>query len=85
VARPAKVRLRVFDFICVYKEENDGIPPTYEQISAHFSWSSPSNAWDHVMGLERDGMVTIDPHDRKYRVVDGEYNAPVQKPKNPYG
>lgn len=80
MARPPKIRNLVFDFICTYKEENDGIPPTYEQISAHFGWSSPSNAWDHVMGLERDGLVTVDRTDRKYRLIDGEYNAPRHLP-----
>lgn len=80
MARPPKIRKLVFDFICVYKEENDGIPPTYEQISTHFGWVSPSNAWDHVMGLERDGMVTIDKDDRKYRLIDGEYNSPMRSP-----
>lgn len=76
MARPPVMRKKVFEFICIYKEENDGIPPTYEQISDNFGWSSPSNAWDHVMGLERDGVITIDKHDRKYRLIDGEYKAP---------
>lgn len=76
MARHPKVRKLVYDFICTFKEENDGIPPTYEQISTHFGWSSPSNAWDHVMGLERDRLIVIDPIDRKYRIVGGEYNAP---------
>lgn len=74
MARPPKVRKLVYEFICIYKEENDGIPPTYEQISNHFGWCAPSNAWDHVMGLERDGKLTIDKGDRKYRIIDGEWS-----------
>ena len=81
MARKPEVRIKVHEFICTYKEENDGLPPTYQQIADHFGWAAPANAWDHVQGLERDGLVKIDKTDRKYRVIDGEYYSPLSKAK----
>ena len=79
MAREPLIRRKVYEYICLHKEANDGIPPTYQQIATHFLWASPANAWDHVMGLERDGLVVIDKADRKYRLIDGEYNSPLSR------
>lgn len=75
MARHPVTRRKVFDYLCRYKEENDGHPPTYEEISAEFGWQNPSTAWTHVQGLERDGLVKLDSR-RRITLINGEYNAP---------
>lgn len=76
MARKPLRRLQVFDFIIKYKQDNDGLSPTYQVIGDHFHFT-PQTAWDHVQGLERDGRVTIDPADRRIRVVNGVYTPPT--------
>jgi biotin operon repressor len=73
MARPAKVRRKVYTFILLYKQEHDGNPPCYEEIAREFGWAL-STAWTHVQGLARDGLVTFD--ERERIMAHGEYIAP---------
>lgn len=73
--RPPRKRREVYEFICRYKEENDGNTPTYQEISKHFGWISLNNAWVHVEGLARDGFVSFD--ERRRIIVNGTYISPI--------
>lgn len=72
--RRPKVRLQVFHFLCEYKAQNDGLNPSYQEISKHFGWKNPMNAWYHIAGLERDGLLTFDKQ-RRF-IINGEYYPP---------
>lgn len=75
MARQPIRRMEVYEYLCIYKEENDGNAPTYEEITMHFGWASLNNAWMHVGGLERDGLVRLDER-RRIVLIGGEYTAP---------
>jgi hypothetical protein len=75
MARRAKQRRKVYDFIKEYKETHDGLLPTYEDITAHFGWANPMNAWFHVQGLERDRLIYFD-EKRRINLIGGEYIPP---------
>lgn len=68
-------RLAVFAFLCEYKRDHDGCPPTYAEISEAFGWGSAQTAWLHVQGLERDKRIEFD-RNRKIRIIGGEYIPP---------
>jgi hypothetical protein len=75
MARPAKVRRKVYDFIKKYKESHDGLLPSYEEITTHFKWTNPMNAWNHVQGLQRDKLLYFD-EKRRIVLIGGEYIPP---------
>lgn len=75
MARPPKQRRKVYEFIKVYKESHDGHAPTYDEISQHFKWTNPMNAWNHVQGLERDRLIYFDER-RRMVLIGGEYLPP---------
>lgn len=72
MARRPIIRNKVYDFICIYKKENDGLAPTYQTISDHFGWHNPMNAWYHVAGLQRDGLIRLD-EDGNIMLVGGQW------------
>lgn len=76
--RPPKRLFEVYDYIRVYKAENDGNSPTLEQIAEHMTWASTSLAWWAVYRLKDMGLLTIDDH----RKIDlgGDYDPPQGKP-----
>lgn len=73
--RKVKQSFKVYEFLCVFKEENDGIPPTYEEIANHFGWSSTGNAFDHVRRLNEMGLIKLDER-RRITLIGGEYSPP---------
>lgn len=73
MARKIKVALKVLDYIAVYKAENDGLAPDYQEIANHFGFSSV-NAWNHVERLARMGKIQFD-EQRRYR-INGQYIPP---------
>jgi hypothetical protein len=75
MAREAKVRRKVYSFIKEYKAGHDGHAPTYDEISQHFKWKNPMNAWNHVRGLERDKLLYFDER-RRIVLFGGEYIPP---------
>jgi len=75
MARHAKVRYAVFEFLKTFKEENDGISPTYAEIARHFGWSSETTAWWHVDRLDREHLVYLDT-ERRITLPGGEYIPP---------
>jgi SOS-response transcriptional repressor LexA len=49
-------QLSVLRFIQSFKERT-GRYATIRDIAAHFEWTSPSTAWEHVKALERQGFL----------------------------
>jgi len=54
LTRPQQLVLRLLE----ERSENGEPPPTYREICAHFGYRSPKAAADHVMALERKGLVS---------------------------
>lgn len=75
MARHAKVRYKVYDFIKVFKEEHDGISPTYAEIASNFGWASETTAWWHVDRLNDERRLHID-KERRITLIGGEYIPP---------
>lgn len=75
MARHPKVRYKVYDFLKIFKEEHDGISPTYAEIASHFGWASETTAWWHVDRLERERLVYMD-EQRRITLPGGEYIPP---------
>jgi len=75
MARHAKVRYKVYEFLKAFKEEHDGISPTYSEIAQNFGWASETTAWWHVERLEHQRLVYIDDQ-RRITLPGGEYIAP---------
>lgn len=75
MARKPKVRYAVYQFIKSFKEEHDGISPTYAEISSFFGWASETTAWWHVDRLNDEKLLLIDP-DRRITLIDGRYIPP---------
>lgn len=73
--RKSTVPDKVYDFIAAWKEEHDGNSPTYDEISQHFGWASPTTAWWAVDKLERSGRLKYDLN-RKIMLIGGEYIPP---------
>lgn len=73
--RPPVVRYKVYDFIKTFKEEHDGISPTYAEIAAHFGWASETTAWWHVDRLNDERRLVID-QERRITLIGGEYIPP---------
>jgi len=74
--REVKQRKKVFEFICKFKADNDGLSPTYQEIADHFKWTSLNNAWTHVDKLvNEDRLVWLD--DNRRMRIDGHYDPPV--------
>lgn len=46
----------VFDFICIYKDEN-GFPPSYSDIGKHFNFSSDGTVRTYLEHLEKKGFI----------------------------
>lgn len=74
MARQPKVMWLVFEFISNYKQENDGNPPTREDVAKHFDFS-PQAADQHIHRLHRKKRVDFDAHGRVV-LIGGEYRAP---------
>lgn len=74
--RRPQVRYKVYEFIKVFKEEHDGISPTYSEIANHFGWASETTAWWHVDRLANaDKLVFLD-SERRITLPGGEYIPP---------
>ncbi len=74
MARQAIVMWNVLSFIGDYKTENDGNPPTREDIARHFGFS-PQAADQHIHRLMRKKRVSFDDHGR-VTLIGGRYDAP---------
>ncbi len=74
MSRPPKKMWKVYAFISNYKEENDGNPPTREDIARHFEFS-PQAADQHIQRLHRKRRVEFDDHGRVI-LIGGQYTPP---------
>ena len=62
----------ILELICTHLEET-GFPPTRAEIAAHFGFSSPNAAEEHLRALERKGAIEILPGaSRGLRVLQPE-------------
>jgi DNA-binding MarR family transcriptional regulator len=71
---------RVFSFVVRYKEENDGVAPSYEEIvDACFISKSVVNY--HLQQLEKKGFITRPDgrSPRNIQVVGGKWQLTIAK------
>jgi repressor LexA len=60
---------QVLDFI-QRNQQNEGVPPTFREIAAHFGFRSPHGASDHVDALRKKGFLASEPGmSRNLRVI----------------
>ena len=60
---------QVLDFIRTFCADK-GWPPTRAEIAAHFGWKSANAANDHILTLERKGVLEVrDGQSRGLRVI----------------
>jgi SOS-response transcriptional repressor LexA len=55
MSEPTEIQGRVLAYVAARIEE--GLPPSLQEISAAFGWSSPAAAAHHLHALEKKGYV----------------------------
>lgn len=58
---------QILDFLQTFKDQ-EGVSPTYREISGHFGFKSTKAASDHVRALERKGYVRL--HGKRSRSIE---------------
>jgi DNA-binding HxlR family transcriptional regulator len=73
---------RVFSFVVRYKEENDGVAPSYSEIMAA-CYISRTTVHHHLKQLEKDGHIKRvgDTACRNIQVVGGKWQLKVLQNK----
>ena len=66
---------QILDFLQNFKNQ-EGVAPTYREISGHFGFKSPKAASDHVRALEKKGYVRLHvKRSRSIEIVSSEPNS----------
>jgi len=66
---------QILDFLQNFKNQ-EGVAPTYREISGHFGFKSTKAASDHVRALERKGYVRLHGNrSRSIEIVSSEPNS----------
>jgi len=66
---------QILDFLQNYKDQ-EGVAPTYREISGYFGFKSTKAAWDHVRALENKGYVRLHgKRSRSIEIVSSEPNS----------
>ena len=78
---------RVFKYLTLYKQRNDGNSPSLREICAVCSIPSTSNAMYILISLERKGMIRLPGGVRNIHIVGGKwiYNGRNQAPQGAEG
>lgn len=75
------LRLKVYEFICAFKRDNDGISPSVSEIGEGCGISSTSVTRYCLGSLERLGMIECaygtGSKSRMIKVVGGSWSAPA--------
>ena len=74
IDRPPRRALDVLDFICRFKAKSGGDSPSLEEIAAGVGLASRSTVHQHLLTLERHGLIWRPGRDaRRIAVVGGEW------------
>lgn len=82
MGRPiSKKRLQdIYEFLLVYKQQNDGLSPTFREIMDACSIPSTSVVQYYLNDLQAKGLIEYAGKQR-IKVVGGQYIAPIRMPE----